>query len=149
MTVIPFPRTTQSASGWRAAELCNVTEACKEPLARGEISGWERGFTEAGDPQLYVLGPAPERECYLCISRLGGNYVLEDGQGRVLLEHEAVEVLARQMRDLLGRKRARIVGRIVVGWAAVREAFEERIEPLMAEPLEVASHFVPQLAVLA
>ena len=78
MTVIPFPCAPDTPSGWRNAELRNVAAACEGPLARGEISGWERGLTEAGDPQLYVLGPEPERECYLCISRLGRNYVLED-----------------------------------------------------------------------
>ena len=53
------------------------------------------GMTEVGDPQFYLLGRPPHDECILCISRLGRLYVLEDGHGQVLFEHNSLLVLAR------------------------------------------------------
>lgn len=149
MSVIPFVRREQLApAGWRQAELRAVIDACAEPIARGDLSACQQGATEAGDPQLYVLGPAPDHDCYLCISRLGHNYVLEDGRGRILFEHDALEVLAEQVRGALSRKKAGILARLMVAWVAAREAFEEKVEPAMAEPIEVVSHVAPQLAAL-
>jgi hypothetical protein len=37
---------------------------------------------------------------------------------------------------------------VAVAWFAVREAFEEKIEPAMAEPMEMLSLIAPQLAAL-
>jgi hypothetical protein len=149
VSVIPFPAREQAMSaGWRQAELRAVIDACAEPIARGDLSGCAHGKTEAGDPQLYVLGPAPEQECFLCVSRLGRNYVLEDGRGHILFEHDALEVLAQQMKGVLSRKKAAILARLMVAWVAAKETFEEKVEPAMAEPLEVVSHVAPQLAAL-
>ena len=140
MSVLPFPRRDGEIAGlWQRYEMRRVAEACAEPMSRGEVSGWEAGVTEAGDPQLYLLGPPPERECLVCLSRLGRVYVLEDGQGRILAEHDAIDVLAEQVRGALRRKKAAIVARIAVAWIAVREAFEEKIEPALAEPIEMFS----------
>jgi hypothetical protein len=36
-----------------------------------------------------------------------------------------------------------------VAWAALREAFEEKTEAVMAEPIELLTHIAPQLAALA
>lgn len=151
MKVVQFPaRPPAAAFGvWHTAELQNVIDACAASILRGEISGWEVGTTEAGDPQLYLLGPAPECECITCVSRVGRLYILEDGQGRVVFEHDAIHLLAEQMRMALQRKKAAIVARIVFAWIALKETFEERVEPVLAEPAELLSHVAPQLAVLA
>ncbi|MGE0564526.1 MAG: hypothetical protein AB7O50_08435 [Pseudolabrys sp.] len=146
--MVPFVPRAAPSSEWRDTELRDLASACAGPLTRGEISGWERGATEAGDPQLYVLGPAPEHECLLCISRLGHSYVLEDGQGRLLSEHDAIAALASQVRTVLGRKKAAVFGRLVAAWLGIRGVIEEEIEPLIAEPLEVVSHVAPQLTAL-
>jgi hypothetical protein len=122
--------------------------ASGESLEKGIACGWEIGSTEAGDPQLYLLGPAPDHECLLCVSRLGRLYVLEDGQGRVVFEHDAMTMLAEQVRGCLRRKRSAIVARAVVAWLAIKETFEERVEPIMAEPAEILAHIAPQLAAL-
>ena len=37
------------------------------------------GTTEHGDPQVYLIGPPPDYDCILSISRLGRLYVIEDG----------------------------------------------------------------------
>jgi hypothetical protein len=34
-------------------------------------------------------------------------------------------------------------------WATFRQAIEERIEPILAEPVEIATHIAPQFAALA
>lgn len=150
MTIVPFPRhlAEKGQRDWQGVELQRVVAACAEPLSRGEVSGWETGTTEAGDPQLYVLGPEPDQECVVCVSRLGRLYVLEDGQGRVLFEHDAIDALAEQVRGALRRKRAAIVARAVVAWIAIKETFEEKVEPIMAEPAEVFSHIAPQFVAL-
>ncbi len=145
MNIVPFPRRDGDTAGlWQRFEMQRVADACAEPLSRGEVSGWEAGVTEAGDPQLYLLGPPPERECLVCLTRLGRLYVLEDGQGRIMFEHDAIGVLAEQMRGVLRRKKAAIIARIAAAWIAVRETFEEKVEPALAEPIEMVSLIAPQ-----
>jgi hypothetical protein len=149
MNVLQFPRRAVDATGlWQNFEMRRVAAACTDAASRGEISGWEAGVTEAGDPQLYLLGPPPERECLVCLSRLGRVYVLEDGQGRILFEHNAIDVLAEQVRGALRRKRAAIVARIAVAWFALRETFEEKVEAALAEPIEMFSLMAPQFGAL-
>lgn len=146
MTVTRFP---QPPRGWQAAEMQAVVGSCSGSLASGEACGWETGSTERGDPQLYLLGPGPDHECILCVSRLGRLYVLEDGSGRVLFEHGSLALLAEEIRQVLRRKKAEIVARVTVIWCGIREIFEEKMEPMLAEPAEILTHFVPQLAALA
>lgn len=150
MNVVAFPRRDgEVARLWQRFEMQRVADACAESLSRGDVSGWEASVTEAGDPQLYLLGPPPERECLVCLTRLGRLYVLEDGQGRILFEHDAIGVLAEQMRSTLRRKKSAIVARIAVAWFALRETFEEKIEPALAEPIEMFSLVAPQFGALA
>ena len=150
MKVVQFP--TQSATSsdreWQSGEVQSVVEACGASISRGDISGWAIGTTETGDPQLYLLGPEPDHECVLCISRLGRLYVLEDGQGHVVFEHDAMSILAEQVRGTLRRQKSAIAARAVAAWLAVKETFEERVEPAMAEPVEILTHIAPQLAAL-
>src|SRR5262249_30810728 len=100
-------------------------------------------------PQLYLLGQPPDDECILCISRLGRLYVLEDGAGQVLAEHNSLLTLAEQAKRALQKQRARIIGRAAVLWCAIRELFEEKLEPIMGEREELLTHLVPQLAAFA
>ena len=46
----------------------------------------------------------------------------------------------------LSARRATILTRIGVLWIALRHQYEEKIEPLFAEPMEVVTHFFPQVA---
>ena len=150
MTIITFPpKVPRDGSPWPAAELKEITDALAPHLSSGEAGGWDVGATETGDPQFYLLGPPPGDECILCISRLGRVYVLEDGAGQVLFEHNSLVVLAEQARSALRKTRAQIVARVTLLWCAVRELFEEKIEPIVGESEELLTHFVPQLAVLA
>ena len=150
MTILAFPaRSERAPRGWRSTEIEQVLAACAGAIARGEASGWEVGNTEFGDPQLYLLGPAPDYECLICISRLGHLYVLEDGNGRVLVEDSALVAMARRLGEALARKKATIVARIALAWFVVREAIEERTDAVLAESQEMLVHLAPQLAALA
>jgi hypothetical protein len=147
---LAFPiRSERPLGGWRSTEIEQVLAACASAIARGEASGWEVGRTEIGDPQLYLLGPEPDYECLICISRLGHRYVLEDGNGRVLVEDSALAGMAQRLREALGRKKATIVARIALAWFVVREAIEERTDAVFAESHEMLMHLAPQLAALA
>jgi hypothetical protein len=150
MTVVQFrPAPAPAADGWESAELQQVMAVSAGAIAAGEVSGWDIGTTENGDPQIYLLGPPPDYDCVLCISRLGGRYVIEDGSGRVLFEHDNLMPLAEQATAALRRRKAALVARIAVAWCALREAVEEKAEALTAEPVELLTHLGPQLAVLA
>jgi hypothetical protein len=150
MSVVQFSRPAGPApKGWQSAELQQVMAVSAGAMKAGEASGWDVGMTEQGDPQIYLLGPPPDYDCILCISRLGGRYVIEDGSGRVLFEHDNPMLLAEQATAALRRRKAAIVARIAVAWCALREAVEEKTEVLMAEPMELLTHFGPQLAALA
>jgi hypothetical protein len=150
MNVIHFARAQETLpQGWQASELTKLTNACAASIPSREITGWEVGATECGDPQLYLLGPAPEHDCILSISRLGRLYVLEDGKGQVLFENDDILQLAEQTCSALRRRKAEFVARLAVCWCAVREFFEEKVEPVLAEPMEVVAHFAPHLAALA
>ena len=125
-----------------------IVESLAAPLTRGEAGGWDVGVTEVGDPQFYLLGRPPHDECLLCISRLGRIYVLEDGHGQVLFEHNSLLVLAEQAKTTLRKKKAQIVARVGLAWCAIRGAFEEKLEAMVVEGEEVLTHCVPQIAVL-
>ncbi|MFN3657506.1 MAG: hypothetical protein ACK4UO_09665 [Pseudolabrys sp.] len=147
MNVLQFvPR--EASRHWQRAEMNTLLAACGDSLDKGAVSGWEIGETESGDPQLYLLGPAPDHECILCVSRLGRLYVLEDGEGRILCEHDAVGQLSKQVSSALGRRKGAIAARALAVWLAIKETFEERIEPALSEPVEVLSHIAPQLVAL-
>jgi hypothetical protein len=150
MKVVPFvPRRSVEAGPWQSAELEQIVAACATSIAQGEVSGWETGATETGDPQVYLLGPAPDHDCILCVSRFGRLYILEDGNGRILLEHDALGILTEQVRAMVQRRKSALALKVLAAWLAIKETFEERIEPALAEPVEVLSHVAPQLAALA
>jgi hypothetical protein len=146
MTVTKFP---QPPREWMASELQTVVGSCSAALASGAATAWEIGSTERGDPQLYLLGPGPDHECILCLSRLGRLYVLEDGSGRILFEHGSLALLAEEVRSVLCRKKSAIVARLTIMWCGIREFFEEKVEPVLAEPVEILAHVAPQFAALA
>ena len=86
MSVVAFER-KQEAAVWTEAELNAIVAGLHSALAPSGGRTWETGETENGDVQFYLLGPQPEEACELCVSRIGRRYILEDGSGRLLLEH--------------------------------------------------------------
>jgi hypothetical protein len=148
MTVIPFHRRDDVRTGWAKSEIESIAAALAPALGRGDASQWVVTATERGDPQLYLLGPEPEQECILCISRVGDRYIVEDGTGGLLSERGSLLLLAEQIRQLLNRRTAALFARIGLLWIAGRRVAEEKIEPIMAEPVEFLSEFAP-LAIAA
>jgi hypothetical protein len=150
MTVIAFQsKLPQRDRPWRSGELEAIVDSLAPELGGGQAGGWDVGVTDLGDPQFYLLGPPPHGECILCISRLGRIYVLEDGAGRVLLEHNSLVVLAEQARSVLRKKKTQIAARAALIWCALRESFEEKLEAVMGEGEELLTHVAPQLAAMA
>lgn len=148
MTVVNFPRAALP-QGWQSSELQQFLALSSAAIATGQASGWEVGVTEHGDPQVFLVGPPPDYDCILSISRIGRVYVIEDGAGRVLYEHDNPMLLAEQATAALRRRKTAIAARIAVAWCALREAFEEKTEAMMAEPMELLTHIAPQLVALA
>ena len=149
MTVIAFqPKVLQLDGPWRTGELNTIVERLAPESSRGGAWRWDVGITDIGDPQFYLLGP-PHDECILCISRLGRLYVLEDGHGQLLFEHNSLLALAEQARVVLQKKKTQIVARVALVWCAVRETIEEKLDAVVVEGEELLAHCVPQLAALA
>jgi hypothetical protein len=150
MTVVKFERRRAPVGkGWQTAELQQFIAVSANAIAVGEASSWEIGRTESGDPQVFLIGPPPDYDCILSISRLGETYVIEDGAGRILFEQHSPARLAEQAAAALRRRKTVLVSRVAVAWCALREAFEQKTEEMMAEPLEILTHIAPQLAALA
>jgi hypothetical protein len=147
MSVVAFER-KQSTGEWSERELSTILAALSAATASGTGREWETGMTEAGDVQFYLLSPRPDQACELCVSRIGGRYILEDGKGRLLFEHRSLDLVALHARAAVPSTPWFMV-RAVTLWCAVRSAFHEKAEPWLAEGEELFVQFVPQLAAFA
>jgi hypothetical protein len=146
MKIVEFPRRDACGSpDWRPDELRQLTELFGAGAAQDGLT-WEVGTTEAGDPQFYLLGPTPNYDCLLCVSRLAHSYVLEDGSGRLLGEAPALHQLAEQMTRAAVRSGRSFVARMTLTLCAIRLAIEEKLEPIFEESQELLVRFAPQLA---
>jgi hypothetical protein len=105
-------------------------------------------MTEQGDVQFYLLGPLPDQACEVCVSRIGGRYILEDGSGRLLFEHRNLELVALHAKAAVPSTSWLMV-RAVTLWCAIRNTIHEKVEPLLGEGEELLVQFVPQLAAFA
>jgi len=148
MGIVQFPRTaaTGTTNGpWHPDELRElVTLYGTQPRRR--VSGWDVGTTERGEPQFYVMGPAPDYDCVMCVSRVAQGYVLEDGAGRIMGEAPALHHFAEQTaRSVAGTGRS-LVARATLLICAIRLAVEEKVEPIFEESQELLVRFAPQLA---
>ena len=145
MSVVAFER-KQNGGEWSEKELSTLVAAlCAAP---GSGREWETGMTEGGDAQFYLLGPLPDQVCELCVSRIGGRYILEDGSGRLLFEHRNLELLALHAKAAVPSTSWLMV-RAITLWCAIRNTIHEKVEPLLVEGEELFVQFVPQLAAFA
>ena len=117
-------------------------------IASGTGREWETGMTEKGDAQFYLLGPLPDQACELCVSRIGGRYILEDGSGRLLFEHRNLDLVALHAKAAVPSTSWLMV-RAITLWCAIRNTIHEKVEPLLVEGEELLVQFVPQLAAFA
>jgi hypothetical protein len=147
MSVVAFER-KQDSGEWSEKELNTLVAALGAAMAPGTGRGWETGMTEKTDVQFYLLGPLPEQACELCVSRIGGRYILEDGAGRLLFEHRNLELVALHAKAAVPSTSWLMV-RAITLWCAFRSTIHEKAEPWLVEGEELLVQFVPQLAVFA
>ena len=145
MSVVAFER-KQNSGEWSEKELSTLVAAFGAASRTGRE--WETGMTEQGDAQFYLLGPLPNQACELCVSRIGGRYILEDGSGRLLFEHRNLELVALHAKAAVPSTSWLMV-RAITLWCAIRNTIQEKFEPLLVEGEELFVQFVPQLAALA
>ena len=60
MTVIPFTPNASQGCSWSPHKLAALVSIYETYATRGEASAWDVGTTELGEPQFYILGPAPD-----------------------------------------------------------------------------------------
>jgi hypothetical protein len=148
MSVVAFERKRNEVL-WSEAELDTIVAALNVAIAAGDGRGWETGMTEKGDAQLYLLGPLPDQACELCVSRIGGRYILEDGSGRFLFEHQSLALVALHAKAAIRSSWSGLVARVALLWCTIRHMIHDRLEPLLAESEEMLVHLAPQLAAFA
>jgi hypothetical protein len=148
MTIVTFPRVEHARRGtWRSSELDRLLPPCAIEISQAAgNNGFAVGSTEAGDPQLYVFGAPPDYDCVLCITRIGNLYIMEDGAGRIVLEHTNLMTVAEKIPTAISRRKA---AKLALLWTAMRQTIEEKVEPVLVESMEFATHFSPQLAAFA
>jgi len=142
MKVVDFPCRT---GGWRADELQQLVALADAAGQTREVT-WETGATERGDPQFYLLGPAPDHDCMLCVSRLAQGYVLQDGAGRLIGEAPSLDRFAEEAARAALRGGRSFVARAMLGWITLRLTIEEKLEPIIEESEELLVRFAPQVA---
>jgi hypothetical protein len=147
MSVVAFER-RQDAAVWTETELDTIVVALHAAIAPATGRTWETGATENGDVQFYLLGPRPEEACELCISRIGGRYILEDGSGRLLFEHRNLDLVALHAKAAVASTPWLMV-RAVMLWFAIRNTIQEKFEPILVEGEELLVQVAPQLAAFA
>jgi hypothetical protein len=145
MSVVAFDR-KQNSGEWSEKELSTLVAAFGAASRAGRE--WETGMTEKGDAQFYLLGPLPGQACELCVSRIGGRYILEDGSGRLLFEHRNLELVALHAKAAVPSTSWLMV-RAITLWCAIRTTIHEKVEPLLVEGEELFVQFIPQLAAFA
>ena len=147
MSVVAFER-KQDSGEWSEKELNTLVAALGAAKGSGTGREWETGMTEQGDAQFYLLGPLPEQACEVCVSRIGGRYILEDGSGRLLFEHRNLELVAMHAKAAVPSTSWLMV-RAITLWCAIRNTIHEKVDQLLVEGEELLVQFVPQLAAFA
>lgn len=135
MSVVAFER-AQDTGVWSERELNTIIAALQTALAPSTGREWEIGTTEKGDAQFYLLGPLPDQACELCVSRLRGRYILEDGSGLLLFEHRNLDLVALHARAAVPST-PRLMVKAIMLWCAIRTAVHEKLEPMIAESEEL------------
>jgi hypothetical protein len=139
----------QDVGIWSESELDTILAPLDPLFASDNGRRWETGRTEKGDAQFYLLGPLPDQACELCVSRIGGRYILEDGSGRLLFEHQSLPLVAQHAKAAVSSRRWSLVARVVLLWCTIRHTIHDKVEPLLVESEEVLIHLAPKLAAFA
>lgn len=148
MSVLTFQR-KRDRELWSEAELQTLLIALNAALGSENGREWETGMTEKGDPQFYLLGPLPDQACQLCVSRIGARYILENGAGQFLFEHQSLPLVALHAKAAVSSRQWSLVARISLLWFTVRHTVHDKVEPLLIESEEIFFHLAPKLAAFA
>lgn len=128
---------TRGQHGWSASELEELMRLYSSQACRRDVS-WATAVTELGDPQFFLVGPEPEGDCLLAISRLHGKYVLEDGEAHLVGEGGSLADVVKEAQCMLPRRfKPSLVARVLVPIACIRAFIDEKLEPLIPDSLEV------------
>ena len=128
----PVPR---AQHGWTVHEL---EELMRLYARAGRKVTWATAVTDRDDPQFFLLGPEPEAECLVAISRIAGRYVLEDGAARILCEsRDLCEIVKQAQLSLASRSKPTLLMRMLLPCGAARAFFDEKVEPLIPDSVEV------------
>lgn len=146
MSVVAF-ESRQDAAAWTEAELNTIVSGLRAALAPAGGRTWETGRTEHGDAQFYLLGPRPEEACELCVSRIRGRYILEDGSGRLLFEHQNLGLVVLHAKAAVSST-PWLIAQAIMLWCAIRNTIQEKFEPILVEGEELLVQVAPQLAAL-
>ena len=147
MSVVAFER-KQDAAVWTEMELNTIVAGLHTALAPSTGRTLETGATENGDAQFYLLGAEPEEACELCLSRIGRRYILEDGSGRLLFEHQNLDLVVLHAKAAVASTPWLMV-RAITLWCAIRSTIQEKFEPILIEGEELLVQVAPQLAAFA
>lgn len=132
---------------WRRDELQQLVALHSACLAQRSGVSWSVDHTELGDPQFYLVGEAPDLDCIMCVTRIGRLYLLEDGTGSMVVEDAHLEKIVQAASTRLARRRPlSFVARSLIGLCAFRAVLDQKAEFMLAESMEHASRFAPQLA---
>jgi hypothetical protein len=85
----------------------------------------------------------------LCVSRIGGLFILEDGSGRLLFEHQSLAVVALHAKAAVRSMRGWLVARAVLLWCTIWHLIHDKVEPLLDESEELLVELAPHLAAFA
>ncbi len=95
MTIVPLIPRRRALNGlWQPDEMAQLLSIFAAHEAQGQATDWDTGETERREPQFYVLGDLAEQDCLVSITRIGRDYVLEDGQGHVVAEDSSLSAIA-------------------------------------------------------
>lgn len=123
--------------GWTADELAELMRLYSSQSCRRGVS-WATAVTELGDPQFFLVGPEPEADCVLAISRLNGRYVLEDGEAHPVCDGAALADVVKEAQRMLPRRfKPSLVARALVPFACIKAFVDEKLEPLVPDSIEV------------
>lgn len=154
MNVVAFSSREQSVSRpfvgcrtWHHDELQRLVSLHAAHMSSGAVTEWDVASTEADDPQFYLIGPAPDHDCVLSVSRVGGIYVLQDMNGTVIAENTQLQpIVDAASRALSASRTPSFAMRMLFSLCAVRALIEQKLEPILAESTEALTRVAPQLA---
>ena len=130
------PKVSRGRHGWMVGELEALMRLYASQSGRRRLV-WATAVTELDDPQFFLMDAGGDADCLVAVSRVGGTYVLEDGEGWLLCEScDLAEVVDKAQATLATRHRPRLVAKLVLSIGAIKTFVDEKVEPLVPDYIE-------------